>query len=115
MAKTSRKKKNEKKDFQKVKFKVGKKLPTADNVTNVSFKSKGIRIKEQLKTDAAQPSNKRKQNINVSSGERNLWNLELSSGIYGGTSLSRHLCQTCQDTPSKLQSKQAISIESDLC
>ncbi|XP_064647270.1 testis-expressed protein 10-like [Lineus longissimus] len=60
----SRKKKNEKKDFQKVKFKVGKKLPQADNVTNVSFQSKGIRIKEQLKADSAQPSNKRKQNIN---------------------------------------------------
>lgn len=36
-------------DFQKVKFKVGKKLPKADNFTSTSFKSKAILIREQLK------------------------------------------------------------------
>ncbi|XP_067933247.1 testis-expressed protein 10 homolog [Watersipora subatra] len=40
-------------DFQKVKFKVGKKLPKAENVTSTAFKSKAIVIKEQLKETSA--------------------------------------------------------------
>ena len=64
MAKT---KKGPKKDFQKVKLKVGKKLKKADNVTNMSFKSRAIQISQQLKTkDGETPSTRKKQNISVS-------------------------------------------------
>lgn len=41
-------------DFQKVKFKVGKKLPKAENVTSTAFRSKAIVIKEQLKETSAE-------------------------------------------------------------
>mgnify|MGYP001800946578 FL=1 len=44
-----KKKSKKDKDFQKVKFKVGKKLPRAENLTSTAFKSKSIVIKEQLK------------------------------------------------------------------
>ncbi|XP_053373639.1 testis-expressed protein 10 homolog [Mercenaria mercenaria] len=57
-------KKKRQQDFQKVKLKVGKKLKKADNVTNASFRTRGIQISQQLKTgDASQPSTKKKQNI----------------------------------------------------
>nr|CAB3266904.1 testis-expressed sequence 10 protein-like [Phallusia mammillata] len=49
MGKTSKKTKAKKKDFNKVKLKVGKRKPKADNVTNVTFKSQSIYIPEQLK------------------------------------------------------------------
>lgn len=42
------------KDFQKVKFKVGKKLPRAENVTSTAFRSKAILIKEQLKETSSE-------------------------------------------------------------
>lgn len=57
-------KKKRQQDFQKVKLKVGKKLKKADNVTNASFRTRGIQISQQLKTgDASQPSTKKKHNI----------------------------------------------------
>ena len=59
-------KKKRQQDFQKVKLKVGKKLKKADNVTNASFRTRGIQISQQLKTgDASQPSTKKKHNISV--------------------------------------------------
>ncbi|XP_076137285.1 testis-expressed protein 10 homolog [Alosa pseudoharengus] len=50
-------------DFQKVKLKVGKKKPTPDNATNVSFRSKGIHLPEQLKRDASGPTTHRQLGI----------------------------------------------------
>lgn len=44
-----RRKSKKNNDFQKVKFKVGKKLPKADNYTSTAFKSKSIVVKQQLK------------------------------------------------------------------
>ena len=68
----SRKTKAKYKDFQKVKLKVGKTLPKADNVTNTNFKSRGIHIKEQLKSSAASgvTTTRRKQDIQVRTSYR---------------------------------------------
>ncbi|XP_052793784.1 testis-expressed protein 10 homolog [Mya arenaria] len=61
MGKSKRKKQQ---DFQKVKLKVGKKLKKGDNVTNASFKSRGIQVSQQLKGgESSQPVTKKKQNI----------------------------------------------------
>ncbi|XP_053322071.1 testis-expressed protein 10 isoform X2 [Spea bombifrons] len=50
-------------DFQKVKLKVGKKKPRADNATEVNFRSKSVHLSEQLKGDTSLPTTKRKLNI----------------------------------------------------
>ncbi|XP_059159421.1 testis-expressed protein 10 homolog isoform X2 [Physella acuta] len=47
-------KKNRQKDFQKVKLKVGKKLPKGDNVTNLSFKTRQIKLTQRIKVDDGQ-------------------------------------------------------------
>ena len=49
MGKTSRAKKAQRKDFNKVKLKVGKKKPLANNVTKTDFKSQAILMPTQLK------------------------------------------------------------------
>jgi len=61
--KSKRKKRQD--DFQKIKLKVGKKKPRADNATNANFTSKGIHLTEQLKRDAG-PTTHRHLSINVS-------------------------------------------------
>ncbi|XP_077867461.1 testis-expressed protein 10-like [Saccoglossus kowalevskii] len=63
MGRTARKKREKRKDFQKVKLRVGKKKQPAVNATNVNFRSQAIHIKEQLKTDSSQPTNRRKQTV----------------------------------------------------
>ncbi|MFT7816250.1 testis-expressed sequence 10 protein [Arapaima gigas] len=50
-------------DFQKVKLKVGKKKPKANNVTNINFRTKGIRLPEQLKKDGSTPTTQRQLSI----------------------------------------------------
>ncbi|XP_078394837.1 testis-expressed protein 10 homolog isoform X3 [Cetorhinus maximus] len=57
------KKRKRQDDFQKVKLKVGKRKPKADNATNTSFKTRAIYVPEQLKCDASLPTNHRKLNI----------------------------------------------------
>ena len=60
----SRRTKAKHSDFQKVKLRVGKKLPKAQNETVATFKSRSIQIKEQLKIkDTDQPTTKRKLNL----------------------------------------------------
>lgn len=58
------KKKKRQDDFQKVKLKVGKKKPKADNATNTNFRSKGIHLSEQLKRDTSGPTTHRQLGIN---------------------------------------------------
>uniref|UniRef100_A0A3B4B8N0 Uncharacterized protein n=1 Tax=Periophthalmus magnuspinnatus TaxID=409849 RepID=A0A3B4B8N0_9GOBI len=58
------KKKKRQDDFQKVKLKVGKKKPRADNATNTSFRSKGIHLPDQLKRDTSGPTTHRHLGIN---------------------------------------------------
>ncbi|XP_077125587.1 testis-expressed protein 10 isoform X3 [Ranitomeya variabilis] len=50
-------------DFQKLKLKVGKKKPRADNVTDTNCRIKSIRLSEQLREEALQPSSRRKRAI----------------------------------------------------
>ncbi|XP_069769689.1 testis-expressed protein 10 homolog isoform X2 [Narcine bancroftii] len=57
------KKRKRQDDFQKIKLKVGKRKPRADNVTNTSFKTRAIHIQEQLKSDDSLPTNYRKLNV----------------------------------------------------
>ncbi|XP_022048690.1 testis-expressed protein 10 homolog [Acanthochromis polyacanthus] len=58
------KKKKRQDDFQKVKLKVGKKKPRADNATNTNFRTKGIHLPEQLKRDTSGPTTHRQLGIN---------------------------------------------------
>uniref|UniRef100_A0A8C9X0F1 Testis expressed 10 n=1 Tax=Sander lucioperca TaxID=283035 RepID=A0A8C9X0F1_SANLU len=58
------KKKKRQDDFQKVKLKVGKTKPKADNATNTNFRSKGIHLTEQLKRDTSGPTTHRHLGIN---------------------------------------------------
>nr|XP_057940448.1 testis-expressed protein 10 homolog [Doryrhamphus excisus]XP_057940449.1 testis-expressed protein 10 homolog [Doryrhamphus excisus] len=58
------KKKKRQDDFQKVKLKVGKKKPRADNATNTNFRTKGIHLPEQLRTDTSGPTTHRQLGIN---------------------------------------------------
>ena len=65
MAKNKRKRKLKEQDFQKVKFKVGKKLKPAENATDSSFKSRGIFVPAQLHTLDSVPTNQRNQTMKV--------------------------------------------------
>lgn len=58
------KKKKRQDDFQKVKLKVGKTKPKADNATNTNFRTKGIHLTEQLKRDTSGPTTNRQLGIN---------------------------------------------------
>lgn len=58
------KKKKRQDDFQKVKLKVGKMKPKADNATNINFRSRGIHLSEQLKRDTSGPTTHRQLGIN---------------------------------------------------
>ena len=49
------KKKERRKDFQKVKFKVGKKLPKNLNETRATFKAKTLILKKQFQLDKEGP------------------------------------------------------------
>lgn len=61
------KKKKRQDDFQKVKLKVGKRKPRADNATNTNFRTKGIVLPEQLIKDTSGPTTHRRLGINVRS------------------------------------------------
>ena len=63
----SKKKRQQYKDFQKVKLKVGKSVAKADNVTNTFFKTKPINLRNKLRADNdGKTITKRKQTISVS-------------------------------------------------
>ena len=67
MGKTSRRTKAKNKDFQKVKLKVGKKLPKGLNETSTAFKTGAIQIRDQLRTStsASEPTTKNKLSLKV--------------------------------------------------
>ncbi|KAM6910385.1 testis-expressed protein 10 homolog isoform 1-T2 [Xenentodon cancila] len=58
------KKKKRQDDFQKVKLKVGKKKPKADNATNTNFRTRGIHLPEQLSRDSSGPTTHRQLGVN---------------------------------------------------
>lgn len=63
MTNSAKKKKQRKADFQKVKLKLGRKLPKG-NVVNTTFKAKKIVIRDQLKQKTDSPG-KADKNIKV--------------------------------------------------
>ena len=60
------KKKAKRKDFQKVKFKVGKKLPKNLNETKATFQSKTLIIKKQFQLEKEGPVSHRNLSWKVS-------------------------------------------------
>ncbi|GFR85702.1 testis-expressed sequence 10-like protein [Elysia marginata] len=57
-------KKKKRQDFQKVKLKVGKRLPKGQNVTNLSFKTRQIQLTQRIKEDDRQGLfTKKKENV----------------------------------------------------
>lgn len=80
--KAKRKKRQD--DFQKVKLKVGKKKPKADNATNTSFRSKGIHLPEQLKKDTGGPTTHRNLGINDLLSQLHHYNASIKHGALLG-------------------------------
>lgn len=94
------KKKKRQDDFQKVKLKVGKMKPKADNATNTNFRTKGIHLTEQLKRDTSGPTTHRQLGINVSSSSVShmsvnspafLWNTTICLLFLSPTSPGSHV------------------------
>ncbi|XP_019747674.1 testis-expressed protein 10 homolog isoform X2 [Hippocampus comes] len=84
MAKLKSKKKKRQDDFQKVKLKVGKKKPRADNATNTNFRTKGIYLPEQLKTDTSGPITNRQLGINDLLSQLHHYNANVKHGALLG-------------------------------
>ncbi|XP_047454705.1 testis-expressed protein 10 homolog isoform X2 [Mugil cephalus] len=78
------KKKKRQDDFQKVKLKVGKKKPKADNATNTNFRSKGIHLPEQLKRDTSGPTTHRQLGINELLSQLHHYNANVKHGALLG-------------------------------
>ncbi|XP_072316347.1 testis-expressed protein 10 homolog [Eucyclogobius newberryi] len=78
------KKKKRQDDFQKVKLKIGKKKPRADNATNTSFRSKGINLPAQLKRDASGPTTHRNLGINDLMSQLHHYNANIKHGALLG-------------------------------
>lgn len=71
-------------DFQKVKLKVGKKKPRADNETNTNFKTRAITVPEQLKATGSQPTTKRKLSIDTLLTQLHHYGTTVRQGALGG-------------------------------
>ncbi|CAL1611185.1 unnamed protein product [Knipowitschia caucasica] len=82
--KAKSKKKKRQDDFQKVKLKIGKKKPKADNATNTSFRSKGINLPAQLKKDASGPTTHRNLGINDLLSQLHHYNANIKHGALLG-------------------------------
>ncbi|XP_061810934.1 testis-expressed protein 10 homolog [Nerophis lumbriciformis] len=78
------KKKKRQDDFQKVKLKVGKKKPRADNATDTNFRSKGIHLPAQLKTDTSGPTTHRQLGINDLLSQLHHYNSNVKHGALLG-------------------------------
>ncbi|XP_035019318.1 testis-expressed protein 10 homolog [Hippoglossus stenolepis] len=78
------KKKKRQDDFQKVKLKVGKTKPKADNATNTNFRSKGIHLTEQLKRDKSGPTTHRQLGINELMSQLHHYNANVKHGALLG-------------------------------
>ncbi|CAG6015494.1 unnamed protein product [Menidia menidia] len=78
------KKKKRQDDFQKVKLKVGKKKPRADNATNTNFRTRGINLSEQLKRDTSGPTTHRHLGINDLLSQLHHYNANVKHGALLG-------------------------------
>ncbi|XP_077432590.1 testis-expressed protein 10 homolog isoform X2 [Vanacampus margaritifer] len=84
MAKLKSKKKKRQDDFQKVKLKVGKKKPRADNATDTNFRTRGIYLPEQLKTNTSGPTTNRHLGINDLLSQLHHYNANVKHGALLG-------------------------------
>lgn len=71
-------------DFQKVKFKVGKKKLKPDNVTDTKFKTKAIYVPDQLKENGTLPTNNRKLNVKELLTQLHHYNAGVKQGALTG-------------------------------
>ncbi|XP_051574912.1 testis-expressed protein 10 homolog [Myxocyprinus asiaticus] len=78
------KKRKRQDDFQKVKLKVGKKKPKADNATNVNFRSKAIHLPEQLKHGELGPTTHRQLSIKDLMSQLHHYNSNVKQGALVG-------------------------------
>ncbi|XP_072268183.1 testis-expressed protein 10 isoform X2 [Pyxicephalus adspersus] len=79
---TNKRKRQE--DFQKVKLKVGKKKPRADNVTDTNCKIKSIHLSEQLRDDHSLPTSRRKLTITDILSQLHHYNSSVKHGALVG-------------------------------
>ncbi|XP_030640324.1 testis-expressed protein 10 homolog [Chanos chanos] len=110
---TKRKKRQD--DFQKVKLKVGKKKPKPDNATNVNFRSKSIRLPEQLKRDDSGPTTHRQLNIKDLLSQLHHYNSNVKQGALVGLRelLSAHPALVEQHVSSILSEGAALFTDKD--
>ncbi|XP_038146986.1 testis-expressed protein 10 homolog isoform X2 [Cyprinodon tularosa] len=78
------KKKKRQDDFQKVKLKVGKKKPRADNATNTNFRTRGISLPEQLKRETSGPTTHKQLGINELLSQLHHYNANVKHGALLG-------------------------------
>ncbi|KAL7840506.1 hypothetical protein AOLI_G00258290 [Acnodon oligacanthus] len=78
------KKRKRQDDFLKVKLKVGKKKPKAENATNITFKSKSIHLPEQLKHDSSGPTTHRQHSIKDLLSQLHHYNSNVKQGALVG-------------------------------
>ncbi|XP_043920872.1 testis-expressed protein 10 [Protopterus annectens] len=71
-------------DFQKIKFKVGKKKLKPNNVTETSFKTKAIYVPDQLKENGTLPTNNRKLNVKELLTQLHHYNAGVKQGALTG-------------------------------
>ncbi|XP_056618084.1 testis-expressed protein 10 homolog [Triplophysa dalaica] len=109
------KKRKRQDDFQKVKLKVGKKKPKADNATDVNFKSKSIHLPEQLKQSNAGPTTHRHLNIKDLLSQLHHYNSNVKQGALVGLRelLSAHPTLVEQHTSAILSEVAALFTDKD--
>ncbi|KAI4881546.1 hypothetical protein NFI96_014884 [Prochilodus magdalenae] len=78
------KKRKRQDDFHKVKLKLGKKKPKAENATDVNFRSKGIHLPEQLKRDDGGPTTHRQLSIKDLLSQLHHYNSSVKQGALVG-------------------------------
>ncbi|KAI7806554.1 testis-expressed protein 10 homolog isoform X2 [Triplophysa rosa] len=109
------KKRKRQDDFQKVKLKVGKKKPKADNATDVNFRSKAIHLPEQLKQSNAGPTTHRQLNIKDLLSQLHHYNSNVKQGALVGLRelLSGHPTLVEQHTSAILSEVAALFTDKD--
>ncbi|XP_072548337.1 testis-expressed protein 10 homolog [Salminus brasiliensis] len=78
------KKRKRQDDFQKVKLKVGKKKPKAENATDTNFRSRSIHLPEQLKRDDSGPTTHRQLSIKDLLSQLHHYNSNVKQGALVG-------------------------------
>uniref|UniRef100_A0A8B9K4Z4 Testis expressed 10 n=1 Tax=Astyanax mexicanus TaxID=7994 RepID=A0A8B9K4Z4_ASTMX len=78
------KKRKRQDDFHKVKLKVGKKKPKAENATDTNFRSKSIHLPEQLTRDASGPTTHRQLGIKDLLSQLHHYNSNVKQGALVG-------------------------------